>query len=165
MYCMMGHDLCGPTLWQRRGRLSAALAGRRRRWVSTDNIMTWHANCEMWELNSQPCPFSVPNARGPQKTHFCSALQKWQMRGWILFAPSILPWGIVLLLKFQILTPTFVEMPCLTVSKKSCCYNCHYYHVTTTWHVIIDIKLISIPWGSCWHVLCLNSMYHDWENV
>ena len=35
----------------------------------------------------------------------------------ILFAPSILPWGIVLLLKFQILTPTFVEILCLTVSE------------------------------------------------
>ena len=30
MYCMMGRDLRGQTLWQKRGRLSAALAGRRR---------------------------------------------------------------------------------------------------------------------------------------
>ena len=32
--------------------------------------------------------------------------------------PIILPWGIVLLLKFQILIPTFVEMLCLTISEK-----------------------------------------------
>ena len=91
-----------PKSMLRHKRFAVTLDGRQWQWVSTDNTMTWHANCEIWELNSQQCPFFVPNSRGPQKTFFCSALQKWQMRSWILFAPSILPWGIVLLLKIQI---------------------------------------------------------------
>ena len=63
-----------------------------------------------------------------------------------------------MLLKFQILTPTFVEMLCLRVSE-----NCVAIIVIIimTQRVFVVVKLISNLWGSCWYVLCLNRMQHD----